>query len=239
MREWVGDNLDGLCVMSRDEVRAFDAWAIGEMGMPGVVLMENAARGCLQVIDALFGAACASGVCIFCGTGNNGGDGFVIARHLFNRGVSVRVVICGEPGRIGGDAKVNYEICVKMGLSVSVLDPAGAGMCRAVEDAVSGCGLIVDALLGTGLTGALKEPMALLISAINSHNVPIVAVDIPSGMECDTGRALGVCIEAAATVTFVAVKKGFAETPEARQATGRVFVSDIGITPASGFGDAE
>ncbi len=235
MREWTGDNWDGFCLMSRDEVRGFDAWAIDEMGIPGVVLMENAARGCLQVIDVLFGAVCTSGVCIFCGTGNNGGDGFVIARHLFNRGVSVRVVVCGEPGRIKGDAKVNYDICLKMGLSVSVLEPASADMCRVVEDAVSGCGLVVDALLGTGLTGALKEPMALLVSAINSHNVPIVAVDIPSGMACDTGEALPVCIEAEATVTFVAVKKGFAENPTSRQATGRVFVADVGITGKSKY----
>jgi NAD(P)H-hydrate epimerase len=104
-------------------------------------------------------------------------------------------------------------------------------LCRDVETAVQGCGLFVDALLGTGLQGHLKEPMALLISSINSHNLPIVAVDIPSGLDCDAGVPLPVCIEAAATVTFVALKKGFVDHVTARQATGRVFVADIGITP--------
>jgi NAD(P)H-hydrate epimerase len=221
--------------MSRSEVRGFDAWAIEQMGVPGVVLMENAAGNCTRVILEQFFDECRAGACIFCGCGNNGGDGFVIARQLFNAGVSVKIVICGDPIRIGGDAKVNYEIAKKMGLTISVLDMDSTDLCKDVEGQVDGCGLIVDAMLGTGLSGQLKESAALLISAINSHNVPIVAVDIPSGLDCDTGMPLPVCIEAAATVTFVAVKKGFAGNPDSRQATGRVFVADIGITPKSDF----
>jgi NAD(P)H-hydrate epimerase len=111
------------------------------------------------------------------------------------------------------------------------LDTASKVLFREVEDAADGCGLLVDALLGTGLQDELTPSMALLISCINSHNIPIVAVDIPSGLDCDRGVPLPVCIEAAATVTFVALKKGFADNPESRKATGRVFVADIGITP--------
>lgn len=233
MREWSPYSRDHFEVMTRQQVRAFDAWAIKELGVPGVVLMENAAAGCVTVIETYFSAAFASGVCIFCGTGNNGGDGFVIARHLYNRDISIHIIICGDPTKIKGDAKINYDICVNMGVSISLLDPSCEEMCCRVEKAVAGCGLIVDALLGTGMTGQLKGPSALLISAINSHNIPILAVDIPSGMDCDTGQALPVCIEAQATVTFVAVKKGFVENPDARQSIGRLFVADIGITGKS------
>ncbi len=231
MQEWTGDSLDGFFVMSREEVRGFDAWAISTMGIPGVVLMENAAKNCTSVILEHFSEACGQEVCIFCGTGNNGGDGFVIARQLFNHGISVRIVICGDPAKISGDAKVNYDICRKMNLLMTVLELESPDLCRDVETQVTGCGLLVDAMLGTGLNGELKESYALLISSINSHNLPIVAVDIPSGLDCDTGLPLLVCIEAAATVTFVAVKKGFAECSQSRQATGRIFVADIGITP--------
>ena len=233
MQEWTGDNTDRFIVMSRDQVRDFDAWAIQQMGIPGCVLMENAAKNCTQIITQHFSEPVNKGVCIFCGASNNGGDGFVIARHLVNHGLSVRVVVCADPARLTGDAQGNYDICRKMDIPIQTLDMQTESLCRDVEIAVEGCGLLVDALLGTGLQGQLKEPMALLISSINSHNIPIVAVDIPSGLDCDSGVPLPVCIEASTTVTFVAIKKGFAANPDSRQATGRVFVADIGITPTS------
>lgn len=235
MREWTDENQSSFDVMDRDTVRRFDAWAIQQMGIPGTVLMENAACGCLSVIERYFHEAMSAGVCIFCGTGNNGGDGFVIARHLHNRNIPVQLVIGGDPKRIGSDAKVNYDICVKMNLPIQVVEPDSPDMSPIVTQAVSGCGLIVDALFGTGLSGPLKGPAALLIHTLNSLDVPIIAVDIPSGMECDTGQSSGGCITAAATVTFAAVKRGFVENPLSRQATGRLFVAEIGITPASGF----
>ncbi|MHC4386751.1 MAG: NAD(P)H-hydrate epimerase, partial [Planctomycetota bacterium] len=104
------------------------------------------------------------GVCIFCGGGNNGGDGFVIARQLFNQGVSVKLILCADPAKIKGDAKINFGICQKMGLSITKVDIASAELFREVEDAVAGCGLLVDALLGTGLQNELTSSMALLIS---------------------------------------------------------------------------
>jgi len=233
MKEWTGENTAAFTVMDRQTVRGFDAWAIGEMGIPGVVLMENAAKNCTQVILEHFSEQAEKGVCIFCGGGNNGGDGFVITRQLFNQGLSVKIILCTDPGRIKGDARTNFDICQKMGLSITLLDTASAELFREVEDAVAGCGLLVDALLGTGLQDELTPSMALLISCVNSHNIPIVAVDIPSGMDCDRGIPLPVCIEAAATVTFVAIKKGFVENVESRNATGRVFVADIGINTRS------
>ena len=229
MNEWTGDNTGRFAVMDRQTVRGFDAWAIGQMGIPGVVLMENAAKNCTQVILEHFSDQAKEGVCVFCGGGNNGGDGFVIARQLFNQGLPVKIALCADPDRIKGDAKINFDICQKMGLAITRLDTASEKLFQEAEDAATGCGLLVDALLGTGLQNELTPSMALLISGINSHNIPIVAVDIPSGLDCDRGVPLPVCIEAAATVTFVAIKKGFVENPESRKATGRVFVADIGI----------
>lgn len=231
MQEWTGENTDCFLVMTRQEVRDFDAWAINEMHIPGIVLMENAAKNCVWVILEHFSEPIRQGVCVFCGAGNNGGDGFVIARHLFNHGISVNIVLCADAGKIKGDAKINYDICRNMNLPIQVLDIESDSLCREVEVAVGRSGLLIDALLGTGLQGELKGAMALLISSLNSHNFPIVAVDIPSGLDCDRGVPLPVCIEAAATVTFVALKKGFVENTESKTAAGRVFVADIGITP--------
>ena len=231
MKEWTGDNTDEFSVMTRRQVRRFDAWAMGSMTIPGVVLMENAGRNCASLILQMLEGKTAPTVCIFCGAGNNGGDGFVIARQLFNHGVAVKIVMCADPVKITGDAKINHEICRSMGLPIQVLDVESDSLCVDVEKAARGCDLLVDAIFGTGLAGELRSAYAVLISCINSHNIPIMAVDIPSGMDCDTGLPLPVCIEAQATVTFAAIKKGFTENPESRRATGRVFVADIGITP--------
>ena len=233
MNEWTGENTSEFAVMDRQTVRSFDAWAVNEMGIPGIVLMENAAKNCTDVVFKYFRDELKEGVCIFCGSGNNGGDGFVVARHLFNGGLPVKLVLCTEPEKIKGDARVNFDICKNMGLSMTHLEMASAELFRDVEDVIIGCGLLVDAILVTGMQGQLKEPLALLISSINSHNLPIVAVDIPSGLDSDTGEPLPVSIEAAATVTFVALKKGFVDNPQSRQATGWVFVADIGIPPMS------
>lgn len=232
MREWTGQNTSEFAIMSRREVRDFDAWAINQMKIPGVVLMENAARHCTQVILDNFMSECRKGICIFCGSGNNGGDGFVIARHLYNQQLPVKIVLCANPEKIKGDAKINYEICRNMNLPIDVIPPDGKHLYGEITESTRGYGLIVDALLGTGLQGELNEFMVQLITCINAGKLPIVAVDIPSGLDCDRGVPLPVCIEAAATVTFVAIKKGFSVCPASRSATGCVFVADIGITPA-------
>ena len=236
MKEWTDDNTDEFAVMDRQTVRAFDAWAINEMGIDGVVLMENAAINCTRVMLEQFSNEIKAGVCIFCAGGNNGGDGFVIARHLYNHHIPVKLVLCTDPAKIKGDARANYEICVKKGIPMTALHIESNALCKDVEDVIGHSGLLVDALLGTGLQGQLKEQMALLISSINSHNIPIVAVDIPSGLDCDTGVPLPVCIEAAATVTFVAIKKGFIENRDSRIFTGQVFVADIGVISSSNDG---
>lgn len=215
-------------VMTRGQVRAVDAWAINEVGIPGVVLMENAGRSCAELIrDKLAGVA-EPKVCIFCGTGNNGGDGYVIARHLANAGFGVTVVVCGNRDKIRGDAKINLDILDRTGLSVDQLNPADDKVDARVKEFTAGADVIVDGLFGTGLSGQIRDDYRRLIECINAVDCPILAVDIPSGLDCDTGRPLGIAVKASWTVTFVAVKKGFTSTPAA-QYTGEIFVASIGI----------
>ncbi len=231
VRKYVRERADDYIVMTRRQVRDFDAWAIDEMQIPGVVLMENAGRGCAEVIVGRLESAVKAKVCIFCGTGNNGGDGYVIARHLANFGVGVRVVICGDAAKVRGDALVNLRIVGAMNLPVEKLDVAAAEMRGRIENMTAGCDMIVDAIFGTGLRGELHSDYAQLITCINARGIPIVAVDIPSGLDCDTGLPLPVSIEAQATVTFVAVKKGFAACAESRRATGEILIASIAIAP--------
>ncbi len=215
-------------VMTRDEVRAFDAWAINTLGIPGVVLMENAGRSCAELIIDKLKDLARPKVCIFCGTGNNGGDGYVIARHLINSGLDVTVVVCGDREKIKGDAKINLDILERMGRPIEELNPADANLPDKVRSLAAGAELLVDGLFGTGLRGELSAEYRRLIEYINACKRPILAVDIPSGLDCDSGEPLGAVIEAAWTVTFVAVKKGFTCANAARY-TGEIFVVSIGI----------
>ncbi|OHB64197.1 MAG: NAD(P)H-hydrate epimerase [Planctomycetes bacterium RBG_13_50_24] len=215
-------------VMTRDEVRAFDAWAINSLGIPGVVLMENAGRSCAELIEDKLKDIANPKVCIFCGTGNNGGDGYVIARHLINRGIRVTVVVCGDRNKIKGDAKTNLDILERMGRPVELLNPSDRDIAGEAERLGTGAGVIVDSLFGTGLRGQLSDEYRRLIESINACNSPVLAVDIPSGLDCDAGEPLGGAIRAAWTVTFVAVKKGFVSA-NAAQYTGEIFIASIGI----------
>lgn len=217
-------------VMTRDQVRAFDAWAINTLGIPGTVLMENAGRGCAEFIKEKLAGIAKPKVCIFCGSGNNGGDGYVIARHLLNNGFAVTVVICGDRDKIAGDAKTNLDILERMNWPVEQLDLRSADIVNLVKKFTADANLLVDAIFGTGLTGNLRDEYKRLIDCINTLGIPVLAVDIPSGLDCDTGQPLGAAIQAAYTITFVAVKAGFT-LPAAQKYTGEIFVASIGIEP--------
>ena len=218
-------------VMTKDEVRAVDKWAIETIGVAGVVLMENAGRSCAElIVEKLKGVAGAGKVCIFCGTGNNGGDGYVIARGLLNAGCEVTVVICGEKGKVRGDAKINLDILERLGRPVEQLKMDGGDIRGRVERYAAGADMIVDSIFGTGLGGELADEYTELIESINEQACPILAVDIPSGLSCDTGEPLGAAIRASYTVTFVAVKKGFT-FEGAEEYTGEIYVASIGVEP--------
>lgn len=218
-------------VLDRKAVREVDRAAIEDYGISGVVLMENAARGlCEHALRMLVGAGGRGktgpekrGIgeplaLIVCGSGNNGGDGYALARHLHNAQVGVVLAAIGEP-KPGSDAAANRDICRKMALR-EIGPDALTGF--------AGADLIVDALFGTGLDRPIEGPAAAIINWINSTGKPVLAVDVPSGLDCDTGRPLGVCVRAAATVTFVALKPGFL-APESKEWTGRIDVVDIGV----------
>jgi NAD(P)H-hydrate epimerase len=208
-------------VLSREQVREVDRLAIAEFAMIGLVLMENAGRNAAELLRSL---GISGRVAICCGKGNNAGDGFVIARHLENAGVDVRVLLCTSPASLTGDAAANFTILEKS-RTPFVTPPFDWDTELATAD------WIVDALLGTGTQGTLREPFVTAVNAINQSGRNVFAVDLPSGMDCDTGQPLGCCIRAQHTATFVARKPGF-DVLDAQQWTGDVHVLDIGVPRA-------
>jgi NAD(P)H-hydrate epimerase len=214
--------------LSRAQVRRIDELAVSQLHMPSIVLMENAGRNVAEWIHLRWPDETRTAA-IYCGTGNNGGDGFVIARQLHNRGWRVRVYLVGDIGRLSQDAAVNHRIAVAMGLPVTPL--ASIADIERSAGELGGDEVIVDALLGTGFAGEVREPLAATIRALNTAKVRArVAVDVPSGLDCDSGAVGNVAFRATASVTFVAPKPGFAK-PEARAYLGEIVVVDIGTPP--------
>lgn len=217
--------------LTRAQVREVDRRAIEELGIPGVVLMENAGRNAAEEARRLLvDASNLRSAVILCGGGNNGGDGYVIARHLQNWGLSVSLYATVPLEKLSGDAAINAGIWQKM-----------KGHQRSIETQVqldaasptwSRTGLLIDALLGTGFSGELRPHMAAVIAAANRASsdagVPILSVDLPSGLDCDTGTPASPTIRADTTATFVAQKIGF-RAPQAKDYLGHVVVCDIGV----------
>lgn len=224
-----GDHANGVRSLSRAEVREVDRLAIEEFGVPGVVLMENAGAGAARLLESL---GIDGPVVIACGKGNNGGDGFVMARHLDLAGHAVRLALACRPEEIRGDAAVNLAIAERSGLAIECLADADQA---AWERALAGADWIVDALLGTGVSGAPTGAVATAITAIAAVRgrgaTRVLAVDLPSGLDCDLGTAAGAGVRADATATFVARKRGF-ETAGAAGFTGHVHVIGIGAPRA-------
>lgn len=216
--------------LSREEVRAVDRRAIEDFGMTGLVLMENAGRGAAELLLSLG----INGTVMICaGKGNNGGDGFVIARHLELHGIDVHVLLFAQPDELTGDAAANWHILERSETSRIVLGRAPA--MSDIEHSLTQADWVVDALLGTGTIGEIREPYRTAIAAINRSARRVFAVDLPSGLDCDTGlpieqsaSAATVCILAQRTATFVARKKGF-NHPKSQDFTGEVHVVGIGI----------
>jgi NAD(P)H-hydrate epimerase len=218
-------------LLTRDQCRSADRYAIERLGIPGVVLMENAGRNAADVIERCLRAAArksgkAETVAVVCGKGNNGGDGFVIARHLSLRGHAVTVDLLADPVELTGDAGVHYTSAERMGIPILRLDKPGA-VARAARRWRTSA-VVVDALLGTGFSGQVREPLAGVIRRINSLKAStVVAVDVPSGLDADTGNAGGEAVRADVTVTFLAAKVGLVQ-PAAQTYVGRLIVADIG-----------
>ena len=199
------------------QMREMDRRTSEDYGVPSIVLMENAALRVVDVIADRFGPIKRKRIVVVCGKGSNGGDGLAIARHLASRfGADVTVHLAADPGDYTGDAAVNYKMAQAFGLAMA----STAGVIEA--------DLIVDALLGTGIKGGVEGALAEAIKAINSSGVPIVSVDVPSGLNADTGEVSGACVKAALTVTFALPKIGLIVYPGAEH-VGELIVAGIGM----------
>ena len=205
--------------LTREQVREVDRRAIEDYHIPGIVLMENAARGAAKVALAMLRASPSRRAMILCGGGNNGSDGLAIARHLHNAGCPVTVGLCTDPAGYKGDALTNWQIVRAMNLPAFPATPEWI--------ASTPTDLIVDAIFGTGLAAPPRPPFPEIAAAVAQTARPVLAIDVPSGLDCNTGQPLGACIPATRTVTFVARKSGYA-TAESRKYTGMVTVVDIG-----------
>lgn len=214
-----------MLVVTAEEMRRLDRETIEELGVPGVVLMETAGRGVVDVIARLVEVPGAR-VVVYAGPGNNGGDGFVVARHLRNRGADARVILCAPRDKVKGDARVHFEAAVRAG--VPVVDATDDDDLDAAADATSEADVVVDALLGTGLEREVTGLFARAIGHVNAHRGVCVAVDVPSGLDADRGVPLGACVRARHTVTFAFPKRGLVTAPGFTWA-GTLHVVDIGI----------
>jgi ADP-dependent NAD(P)H-hydrate dehydratase / NAD(P)H-hydrate epimerase len=215
-------------ILSAEAMQAVDRAAIDELGIPGLVLMENAAIGVVDAIGESYPEA--SSVAVFCGPGNNGGDGLAIARHLAVRGYDAYVFLVFGGRRVSRDAAVQLAICRKMELPIVELSDDDDDLAEAVE-AAREVDLIVDALFGTGLKRPLRGAVATLIDDLNDLPVPKVAVDIPSGLHGSRSDVFGPHVAADLTVTFAAAKIAHV-FPPAAEAVGELVVADLGIPPS-------
>ena len=208
--------------LSAEESRNVDWVAKSQGHIMGIVLMENAGRG---IAEILLAENPKGKVVICCGRGNNGGDGFVIARHLNAAGVDVQVLLFADPKKLMGDACLNHAIIAHSDIPMKVLiSPSAEDLKSIFKDAV----WVVDALVGTGQKGSLRTPLDLVVRQINQSGVKVLAVDLPSGLDADTGIASDPTIKATITATMVTPKTGF-KNPEAQSYLGKLMVVGIGL----------
>jgi len=246
-------------ILTRAQSRRVDQLATETYGISGLVLMENAGRGATDCLCRLMNApaggpadgapqqvalccrqagrpapqrapAGATGqqVVLCCGKGNNAGDAFVIARHLEIRGIPARVLLWGEPEELRGDAAANFHVLQKTDVPIEVFGAEPAS--RRLAGRLAEASWVVDALLGTGAQGEPRPPLDAVIDRLNAASAPILAIDLPSGLDCDTGKAARHTIKARATCTFVAAKPGLV-VEGAAPYVGELFVLDIGVPP--------
>ena len=204
------------------EAQAFDQKAQEELRIPSLILMENAGRSAAEeAIKSFKGSG--KRVAVICGTGNNGGDGLVAARHLLNAGFSVDIYLIGDPAKLKNDPGINHAVLVSMGQKIKRVESA------ADLQEVKSPGLIIDAIFGIGLKAEIKEPYLCAIKYLNGLKMPILAIDVPSGLNADTGEIMGAAIKAKITVAFVAAKIGFF-LKDGPSTCGQIIVRDIGIS---------
>jgi hydroxyethylthiazole kinase-like uncharacterized protein yjeF len=213
-------------VLNAAQMREADRRTIDEIGIPSLVLMENAGRQAVAAMEAMFSDLLERQIAVLCGRGNNGGDGFVIARTLVQRGADVSVFLLGRVADVRGDARTNLEILGRLGLTVVEVADSQAWELHFTE--VSDCSLIVDAIFGTGLNAPVAGLIESVIADVNASGIPVVAIDLPSGLSADTPDSVGPSIDACLTVTLGAPKLPLVLPPGETHA-GDIVIADIGI----------
>jgi NAD(P)H-hydrate epimerase len=213
-------------ILNAAQMREADRRTIEDLGIPSLVLMENAGREVVDAVEQVYGSLLDGRVTVLCGRGGNGGDGLVVARTLRQRGVDTTTMVIGALADVRGDTGVNLEILERLG--VEVIEVADEGAWTGQQPALSTSSLVIDALVGTGLTSAVGGLLALVIADLNACRVPIVSIDVPSGLSADTPELLGDAVEASMTVALCALKVPLV-LPPAEAWAGEVVVADIGI----------
>ena len=213
-------------VLNSAQMREADRRTIDDIGIPSLVLMENAGRQTVAAMEAVHSDLSERQVAVLCGRGNNGGDGFVVARTLAQRGVDVSVFLLGRVADVRGDARTNLEILGRLGITVVEVADSQAWELHFSE--VSDCTLIVDAIFGTGLNAPVSGLIESVVADVNASGIPIVAIDLPSGLSADSPDPIGPSIEAGLTVTLAAPKLPLV-LPPAETRAGDIVIADIGI----------
>jgi hydroxyethylthiazole kinase-like uncharacterized protein yjeF len=213
-------------VLNTDQMREADRRTIQDIGLPSIVLMENAGRQTVAAMEAAFDTLGTSRVAVLCGRGSNGGDGFVVARTLVQRGIEAVVFLLGSVAEVQGDARTNLEVLGHIGLTIVEITTAQEWELHFSE--VSECDIVVDAIVGTGLRGRLTGLFETVVADLNELGVPIVAIDLPTGLSADTAELAGEAIDATMTVTLAAPKIPLVFPPADAHA-GDLVIADIGI----------
>ena len=216
-------------ILNTQQMREADRQTIDDVGLPSIVLMENAGRQAVAAMEAAFEDLATSKVGVLCGRGNNGGDGFVVARTLAQRGIEAMVFLLGSVADVRGDARINLEILGRVGLTVVEITTAQEWELHFSE--ISECDLIVDAIVGTGFHGPLTGLLETVVADVNGLGVPVVAIDLPTGVSADSHELEGEAIEATMTVTLAAPKIPLI-LPPADAYGGDLVIADIGIPGA-------
>ncbi len=217
-------------ILNSAQMRDADRRTIGEIGIASIVLMENAGRQVVAAIEAMFADLPSRRVAVLCGRGSNGGDGFVVARTLLQRGVDVSIFVVGDIAGVRGDARTNLEVLGHLGHTIVEINDSQAWELHFSE--IRGCDLLVDAMFGTGLKTPLAGLFETIVADINASDLAVVSVDLPSGLSADTPDPIGPCVDATMTVTLAAPKLPLL-LPPGEGHCGDVVIADIGIPEAA------